>query len=86
MNAETVTLSRLDTWLSTMRQASMEAQKERERIKRSTLGWKDYCRVYSISKPTLIKRRNLGEIPFVMLGSEFRYLIPVKNNRRANNG
>lgn len=83
MNAETITLSKLDDWVSKMKQARVEAEKEKELIRKATLGWMDYCRVYGISRPTLIKRRNLGLIPFVMLGSEYRYLIPVKT-RRSN--
>jgi hypothetical protein len=67
-----------------MQQAQMEADKERERIKSLTLGWEEYCRRFHMSRPTLIKRRNIGLIPFVMLGAEYRYLIPVENQGGQN--
>ena len=80
MKAETIILStsRMADWLMKMNQARVEAEKERENIRRNTLGWEDYCKKFNISRPTLIKHRNMGMIPFVMLGAEYRYLIPVK--------
>jgi hypothetical protein len=79
MGTHTVTLSKLSTWVSRMQEAKREADRERENIKRLTLGWADYCRIHSISRPTLNKRRELGLISFVMLGSEYRYLRTVDN-------
>ncbi len=58
-----------------------EAKKSEDRLRdlmESTLSCKEICEVLCITEPTLIKRRKLGDIPYIKLGNNFRYLRPIE--------
>ncbi|GGG93363.1 hypothetical protein [Pedobacter zeae] len=73
----------IDTMCSVNIDISRKIEQQNENILRNTFSCKEMCSYLGITQPTLIKRRNLGLIPFFKLGHNFFYLKPEGGN---NNG
>jgi hypothetical protein len=83
MNLEIDYLSRLAIHIEESKIANQKLQNERERIIADTVDTKLYCSTVGITRQTLARRRDAGTIPFVILGTEYRYFLPKKG---LNNG
>jgi len=73
---ETEILSKLSRLTEVVRRANIKLQQEKEKIKSVTVDTREYCFIVGISRSTVANRRDNGEIPFVMIGDEYRYFLP----------
>jgi len=55
---------------------SKKIEVQNEQLIKNAVSCKEICEALGITEPTLIKRRNLGLIPYFKLGRNFYYLKP----------
>ena len=61
---------------SLARQVVEEFNNTQSQLIKESLSCAEMCKLLKISRPTLIRRRNAGKIPYLMLGKNFYYLDP----------
>jgi len=76
-------LTKLNKHTEELRRANIKLKREKEKVINATVDTKLYCSTVGISRSTLTKRRDNGEISFVMLGDEYRYFLPEKGVSNA---
>ena len=58
--------------------ANMTLEEEKRKIVSETVDTLTYCQTMGISRVTLTKRRNMGNVPFLTIGGRYRYFLPKK--------